>query len=116
MKVLFAVSNESVSESIIKKYQQMYKEIILSKNVYSLNKITNINFKSITVDDGLSQSLAEYIYQDSFGYIWIGTENGLNRYNGNDFKVSINSNDLKQLLKTILENKLNNNYSKKNIK
>ncbi len=30
MKVLFAVSNEAVSESIIKKYQQMYKEIIAS--------------------------------------------------------------------------------------
>ena len=39
MKVLFAVSNESVSESIIKKYQQMYKEIILSKNVYYFNAI-----------------------------------------------------------------------------
>ena len=34
MKVLFAVSNESISETIIKKYQQMYKEIILSKTVY----------------------------------------------------------------------------------
>ena len=33
MKVLFAVSNESISESIIKKYQQEYKEIISSKNV-----------------------------------------------------------------------------------
>ena len=47
----------------------------------------NINFKSITIDDGLSQSLAEYIYQDSFGYIWIGTNDGLNRYNGNEFKL-----------------------------
>ena len=39
MKVLFAVSNESVSEAIVKKYQQMYKEIILSKNVYYFNAI-----------------------------------------------------------------------------
>lgn len=39
MKVLFAVSNESISETIIKKYQQMYKEIILSKNVYYFNAI-----------------------------------------------------------------------------
>ena len=34
MKVLFAVSNETVSESIVKKYQQIYKEIIVGKNVY----------------------------------------------------------------------------------
>ena len=39
MKVLFAVNNEAVSESIVKKYQQMYKEIILSKNVYYFNAI-----------------------------------------------------------------------------
>ena len=39
MKVLFAVSNEAVSESIVKKYQQMYKEIIVGKNVYYFNAI-----------------------------------------------------------------------------
>lgn len=60
---------------------------VFSNNVYSSNKYGNINFQSITIDDGLSQSLAEYIYQDSLGYIWIGTNDGLNRYNGNEFKV-----------------------------
>lgn len=50
-------------------------------------KNDNINFQSLTVDDGLSQSLVEYIYQDSNGYIWIGTNDGLNRYNGNEVKV-----------------------------
>ncbi len=39
MKVLFAVNNESISESIIKKYQQEYKEIISAKNVYYFNAI-----------------------------------------------------------------------------
>lgn len=39
MKVLFAVSDESISDSIVKKYQQMYKEIISSKNVYYFNAI-----------------------------------------------------------------------------
>jgi len=39
MKVLFAVSNEEISESIIKKYQQEHKEIISSKNVYYFNAI-----------------------------------------------------------------------------
>ena len=40
MKVLFAVNNESISDSIIKKYQQEYKEIISSKNVYDFNAIS----------------------------------------------------------------------------
>ena len=39
MKVLFAVSNENISESIVKKYQQQYKEIISYKNVYYFNAI-----------------------------------------------------------------------------
>lgn len=39
MKVLFAVNNEKVSESIVKKYQEKYKEIISAKNVYYFNAI-----------------------------------------------------------------------------
>ena len=35
MKVLFAVSNDEISESIVKRYQKNYKEIISYKNVYS---------------------------------------------------------------------------------
>ena len=50
MKVLFAVSNESISETIIKKYQQMYKEIILSKNVYYFNAIIKELEKDKTYD------------------------------------------------------------------
>ena len=39
MKVLFAVSNEEISENIVKKYQREYKEIISYKNVYYFNAI-----------------------------------------------------------------------------
>ena len=39
MKVLFAVSNEEISESVVKKYQKEYKQIISYKNVYYFNAI-----------------------------------------------------------------------------
>lgn len=39
MKVLFAVNNESISESIVKLYQKEYREIISGKNVYYFNAI-----------------------------------------------------------------------------
>ena len=39
MKVLFAVNDESISTSIVKKYQKEYKEIISYKNVYYFNAI-----------------------------------------------------------------------------
>ena len=39
MKVLFAVSNENITTSVISKYQQKYKEIVTSKSVYYFNAI-----------------------------------------------------------------------------
>ncbi|MEO0975453.1 MAG: two-component regulator propeller domain-containing protein, partial [Pseudomonadota bacterium] len=39
-------------------------------------------FDHLTVRDGLSQSTANTVMQDSQGFIWIGTESGLNRYDG----------------------------------
>lgn len=46
-----------------------------------------INFGNITVEEGLSQATVETILQDKKGYIWIGTNDGLNRYNGYSFEV-----------------------------
>lgn len=50
MKVLFAVSNENISESIVKKYQKDYKEIISYKNVYYFNAILKEIQKDKTYD------------------------------------------------------------------
>lgn len=41
--------------------------------------------KLFTVNDGLSQSHINTIFQDSRGFIWVGTENGLSRYDGYEF-------------------------------
>lgn len=46
-----------------------------------------VNFKRITIEDGLSQTTAQYIFQDSSGYMWIGTSDGLNRYDGYEFQI-----------------------------
>jgi signal transduction histidine kinase/ligand-binding sensor domain-containing protein/DNA-binding response OmpR family regulator len=40
-----------------------------------------------TPNEGLSNSHITQIYQDSYGYIWIATENGLNKFNGYTFTV-----------------------------
>jgi two-component system, sensor histidine kinase ChiS len=42
-------------------------------------------FHQITIEDGLSQSTVMAILQDSRGYMWFGTHDGLNRYDGYNF-------------------------------
>ncbi len=44
-------------------------------------------FRSISLPQGLSQSTINTIYQDRYGYMWFGTQDGLNRYDGYDFVV-----------------------------
>ena len=50
MKVLFAVSSESISDAIVKKYQKEFKEIISYKNVYYFNAILKEIQKDKTYD------------------------------------------------------------------
>ena len=49
-------------------------------------KMNNVMLERVTVEDGLSQASAQAIAQDKQGYIWFGTENGINIYDG--YKVS----------------------------
>ena len=46
-----------------------------------------LKFKHITNDQGLSNSTIESIYQDKRGFIWLGTRDGLNRYDGYQMTV-----------------------------
>jgi signal transduction histidine kinase/ligand-binding sensor domain-containing protein/CheY-like chemotaxis protein len=44
-------------------------------------------FRSLRIEDGLSQSIVADCFQDSRGFLWAATEDGLNRYDGYEFKV-----------------------------
>jgi signal transduction histidine kinase/ligand-binding sensor domain-containing protein len=46
-----------------------------------------VRFKRLTINDGLSLSSVYCIYQDSKGFIWFGTEDGLNKYDGQSVTV-----------------------------
>ncbi len=46
-----------------------------------------IRFDRLSLEQGLSQSGVTRILQDRRGYIWLATEDGLNRYDGVGFKV-----------------------------
>lgn len=46
-----------------------------------------LSFETLTIDDGLSQGMINWITQDHFGFIWIATKDGLNRYDGSHFVI-----------------------------
>lgn len=43
------------------------------------------------IDNGLSQSNVTSLYLDSYGFLWVGTQDGLNRYDGYSFKTYRNN-------------------------
>jgi ligand-binding sensor domain-containing protein len=52
---------------------------------------SDIEFQHISTDIGLSQKTVLSMYQDSLGFVWIGTQEGLNRYDGREIRVFTNS-------------------------
>ncbi len=58
----------------------------------------NVRFERVSVDKGLSQITVNCVAQDSQGFLWVGTQDGLNRYDGFSFKVYRNDPDDPQSL------------------
>lgn len=59
-------------------------------------------FRHLNINNGLSQNSVQCILQDKNGFMWFGTQDGLNRYDGYSFRLFKNDNSDK--------NSLTNNY------
>jgi ligand-binding sensor domain-containing protein/signal transduction histidine kinase len=64
-----------------------YFILIFVLNFVSVISAEQIHFKHLNIENGLSQSTINCIFQDSQGFIWIGTQDGLNRYDGYSFRI-----------------------------
>lgn len=79
------------------KYVKPAKNIVSLKNsisviicffsVCSLFSQSQITFRQLSVKEGLSQNSTVSITQDSTGYLWIATQDGLNKYDGRKFNI-----------------------------
>ena len=68
----------------------MYKYFLLGICLWyfsSINAQDRLDFEKINIENGLSHISVLDIIQDSKGFIWIGTQYGLNRYNGYSFDI-----------------------------
>jgi len=70
-------------EKCINKLSIFIVLIFLSGSLYS----QSLSLQNYTADDGLPQNTVFSIVQDSIGFIWMGTEAGVARFDGNNFKI-----------------------------
>ncbi|MDD7887835.1 two-component regulator propeller domain-containing protein [Flavivirga sp. 57AJ16] len=73
-----------------KKYIVLFLFYFVASFVFAQEQENNyeaLKFKNLSVKEGLSQSSVLSIIQDKKGFLWFGTRDGLNKYDGNEFKV-----------------------------
>ncbi|MCV9387628.1 ligand-binding sensor domain-containing protein [Reichenbachiella ulvae] len=59
--------------------------LLFAQNSWSQDRTFKLDY--LGDDEGLSQNTINCIIQDKLGYIWFGTQDGLNRYNGYEFEI-----------------------------
>ncbi|MFZ4796695.1 MAG: sensor histidine kinase [Bacteroidia bacterium] len=61
--------------------------MVLYSKINGQETLNNLKFTALGVNEGLSQNSVWDIIQTNDGFMWIGTSDGINRYDGNSFKV-----------------------------
>jgi ligand-binding sensor domain-containing protein len=51
-------------------------------SLYAQNPARGITFEHLTVEHGLSKNIVICLLQDRQGFMWFGTQDGLNKYDG----------------------------------
>ena len=79
-------TNATTFAGMIKRYFYLFI-VILLLNPPLFGQDEYVRFQRITINEGLSLSSVYNIYQDSKGFMWFGTEDGLNKFDGQSITV-----------------------------
>ena len=71
----------------LKTYLIFFFSLVFGNQSFAQHWERELFFRNISTEEGLSNSTINCIYEDARGFIWIGTIDGLNRYDGYEFKV-----------------------------
>jgi len=66
---------------------------ILAINTVAFAQLSDPRMQLFSIESGLTQTYVTALFQDSRGFLWIGTEDGLNRYEGSRFRNYRNRHD-----------------------
>ncbi|MDM8559696.1 two-component regulator propeller domain-containing protein [Candidatus Parabeggiatoa sp. HSG14] len=61
--------------------------VLIIQSLLTYAQKQDIKFEHLGLEDGLSQSTVHAIFQDSHGFMWFGTQDGLNKYDGYQLTV-----------------------------
>ena len=107
---LFNSSNATSSYKIISNFITGLIFFFFSQNIFS--QFTTPVFEYLSSEDGLPENSVTCILQDHLGYLWLGTQNGLVKYDGYTMKIFLpEKNDINSIsngsIVSILEDKKN---------
>ena len=113
-----AVTNYMLQNKLLKNQKLFFLLLIFVPfNFYAFSfsepfdSIFDLNTRYIGIEDGLSHNSVTAIHQDTKGFMWIGTFDGLNKFNGYEFTVYRNRPGDST---SILNNRIETIYSHKN--
>ena len=94
LSIGFILLTASCSEPALPTIEQLQSNtspgqvINIHASIPKISAGQHLRFENISLEQGLSQSTVFSMLQDSQGFMWFGTEDGLNKYDGYTFTVN----------------------------
>ncbi len=75
------------SSRMLKTYRLVFVLFFLGCNFCFLQALAQENYDFQHIRNGMPQNSATVLFEDSLGFLWVGTPTGLNKYNGRNFEL-----------------------------